>query len=268
MPRVEREKAADAARQSQINRSPNHDTTAYSSSPPVPQQTTLVHTPRKARIRFQIPTEPESKVDDFNLSTGPFPSFESRLLDLPQDPNGNPHPPIGFVLPDVFTPSHRRGRQDLYLKDGSADFVRSLVLEMAARSEPERQLLADVHMTVTEVLLRDPDDRFVLVKARHEYPERGKEDMTPTWLLINTGDEVVIGDDEDTSKLDTIQQGSIAIIRVGHATWAIDAFSPRQIHSLISFMPYQVGVLWTAMVNPNRITDGINRSHQELHQPL
>ncbi|OAL35750.1 hypothetical protein AYO20_04900 [Fonsecaea nubica] len=112
----------------------------------------------------------------------------------------------GPVLPDIFSPSRRRGKRD-YLPGGSASLVRSWVLDIATR-ESHVEFPAEETLQVAQVE-RDASGRFVLVsddqghrwllpEQQHERPGSGggggsrRSSLDHSWSDVRPGSRILI----------------------------------------------------------------------------
>lgn len=102
----------------------------------------------------------------------------------------------GPVLPDVFSPSRRRGKRD-YVHGGSADLVRSWVLNIAAQ-ESQVTSLSEETVVVAQIQ-KDHSGRFVVVVdengAQWLLPEQQKKaggNVTSATALIRPGLQLML----------------------------------------------------------------------------
>ncbi|KIW75019.1 hypothetical protein Z517_11790 [Fonsecaea pedrosoi CBS 271.37] len=123
----------------------------------------------------------------------------------------------GPVLPDIFSPSRRRGKRD-YLPGGSASLVRSWVLDIATR-ESHAESLAEETLRVAQVE-KDASGRFVLVS----------DDQGHRWLLPEQQHERPGSDGggggSRRSSLDhwssAVSPGSCILIKGKATRWTLD----------------------------------------------
>ncbi|KAK4939577.1 hypothetical protein LTR10_020183 [Elasticomyces elasticus] len=114
------------------------------------------------------------------------------------------------VLPDVFSPSRRKGRRD-FLPGGSAEQVRKWVLDIAAQDSITQTLPDDI-ITISETQL-DDSGRFAVVR----------DDTGSHWLLPEQQQKSGLGGKMDWHCL----RRSSQILVKGQATkWALESHEP------------------------------------------
>jgi hypothetical protein len=114
-------------------------------------------------------------------------------------------PGVPTALPDIFSPSKRKGKQD-YVPGGSADLVRSWVLNIAAQESQAAR--SDEHVVSVVHSDKDSSGRFTII-----LDENGKH-----WLLPHQQSEAR-GD--TMSSLERIRAGCQILFK-GHATrWKV-----------------------------------------------
>ncbi|EXJ95740.1 hypothetical protein A1O1_00864 [Capronia coronata CBS 617.96] len=100
------------------------------------------------------------------------------------------------VLPDVFSPSRRKGKGD-YVSGGSADLVRNWVLHVAAQ---ESQAATNPELTINvRKVVKDKSGRFVIVVDENasqwllpEQHQKGFTTLRTTWPELHTGSRILL----------------------------------------------------------------------------
>ncbi|KAI1612403.1 hypothetical protein EDD36DRAFT_418574 [Exophiala viscosa] len=114
------------------------------------------------------------------------------------------------VLPDVFSPSRRKGKRD-FLPGGSAELVREWVLDIAAQDSITHNLPEDI-ITITSTRI-DDSGRFAVVR----------DDTGSQWLLPEQQQKAGLGGKMDWRHLRRDSQ----ILLKGQATkWALESHEP------------------------------------------
>ncbi|KIW28266.1 uncharacterized protein PV07_07945 [Cladophialophora immunda] len=140
----------------------------------------------------------------------PSPVSRTVFKTVPED-----YPPgsvgSGPVLPDIFSPSRRKGKRD-YIPGGSASLVRSWVLDIATR-ESHAESLSEEMLRIAAIE-KDASGRFVIVSdeegARWLLPEqhgRPGRSSSSNWSDLRPGSHVRIKGKATRWSLDLEPQG-------------------------------------------------------------
>ncbi|OAL31011.1 hypothetical protein AYO22_01306 [Fonsecaea multimorphosa] len=137
---------------------------------------------------------------------------------VPEEDHAHAHASVvgsGPVLPDIFSPSRRKGKRD-YIPGGSASLVRSWVLDIATQESHTESLSEE--MLQIETVERDVSGRFVVVTdekghrwllpEQHERPPgRRSSGSLDCWSELRPGSQVLIKGKATRWSLDLESQG-------------------------------------------------------------
>ena len=146
----------------------------------------------------------------FKGPTGPEPLLRSTFRPKAAD-DRETQTVSEVVLPDIFSPSKRRGKHD-YLPGGNAELVRNWVLNVAANETPSPRPGKDV--IVVDRVHRDISNRLLTI-----YDEAGVE-----WLLPTQHADSRVGKGAD---LAAVHSGSKILIKGQATNWSIPFSTPN-----------------------------------------
>ncbi|KIV96913.1 hypothetical protein PV10_00726 [Exophiala mesophila] len=146
----------------------------------------------------------------FKGPAGPEPFLRSTFRPKATDDRDN-QSASEIVLPDIFSPSKRRGKHD-YLPGGNAELVRNWVLNVAAHETPSPRPGSDI--IVVDRVHRDISNRLLTI-----YDEVGVE-----WLLPTQHADSRVGKGAD---LAAVHSGSKILIKGQATNWSIPFSKPN-----------------------------------------